>query len=65
MQQIDMSKGKPRGIAAKVPRVRYSAAYPTGRERCVWKIHQGNFHAMSNGVVFDPLNLVAERKVCK
>ena len=32
MQQIDMSNEKPMGIAAKVPRVRYSAAYPTGRE---------------------------------
>ena len=28
-----MSKEKPMGIAAKVPQVRYSAAYPTGRER--------------------------------
>ena len=28
-----MSNEKPMGIAAKVPRVRYSAAYPTGAER--------------------------------
>ena len=34
--RIDMSKEKPMGIAAKVPRVRYSAAYPTGRERFVF-----------------------------
>ena len=27
-----MSKEKPMGIAAKEPHVRYSAAYPTGRE---------------------------------
>ena len=33
MQQIDMSNEKPMGIAGNVPRVRYSAAYPTGRER--------------------------------
>ena len=33
MQYINMSGNLPRGIAAKVPRVRYSAAYPTGRER--------------------------------
>ena len=32
MQQKDMSNEKPMGIAAKWPRVRYSAAYPTGRE---------------------------------
>ena len=31
--RINMSKEKPMGIAAKVPLVRYSAAYPTGRER--------------------------------
>ena len=29
MQQIDMSNGKPMGIAGNSPRVRYSAAYPT------------------------------------
>ena len=29
MQQIGMSKGKPMGIAENLPRVRYSAAYPT------------------------------------
>ena len=28
-----MSNEKPMGIAAKEPQVRYSAAYPTGRER--------------------------------
>ena len=28
-----MSNEKPMGIAAKEPHVRYSAAYPTGRER--------------------------------
>ena len=28
-----MSGNLPMGIAAKVPQVRYSAAYPTGRER--------------------------------
>ena len=32
MQYIDMSGNLPMGIAAKVPQVRYSAAYPTGRE---------------------------------
>ena len=33
-----MSNEKPMGIAAKGPQVRYSAAYPTGRERMlVWK----------------------------
>ena len=30
-----MSVKQPMGIAAKVPHVRYSAAYPTGRERIV------------------------------
>ena len=30
MQQIDMSKEKPMGIAEKVPRVRCLAVYPTG-----------------------------------
>ena len=35
MQQIDMSNGKPMGIAAKVPQARYSAAYPMGAERIV------------------------------
>ena len=30
-----MSNEKPMGIAAKEPHVRYSAAYPTGRERIV------------------------------
>ena len=33
--RINMSKEKPMGIATKVPRVRYSAAYPTGAERIV------------------------------
>ena len=33
MQQIGMSNGKPMGIAGNVPRVRCSAAYPTGGER--------------------------------
>ena len=33
MQHIDMSGNLPMGIAAKEPQVRYSAAYPTGRER--------------------------------
>ena len=33
MQHIDMSGNLPMGIAANAPRVRYSAAYPTGRER--------------------------------
>ena len=33
--RINMSKGKPMGIAAKEPQVRYSAAYLTGRERIV------------------------------
>ena len=32
MQQIDMSGNLPMGIAGNVPQVRYSAAYPTGRE---------------------------------
>ena len=31
--RINMSKGKPMEIAAKVPQVRCSAAYPTGAER--------------------------------
>ena len=35
MQQIDMSNEKPMVSAAKAPRVRYSAAYPTGRERAI------------------------------
>ena len=35
MQYINMSGKLPMGIAEKVPRVRYSAAYPTGRERIV------------------------------
>ena len=33
MQYINMSGKLPMGIAAKEPRVRYSAAYPTGAER--------------------------------
>ena len=33
MHSIDMSGKLPMGIAGNVPRVRYSAAYPTGRER--------------------------------
>ena len=33
--RIDMSKEKPMVSAAKVPQVRYSAAYPTGAERIV------------------------------
>jgi len=32
MQYINMSGKLPMGIAANLPRVRYSAAYPTGRE---------------------------------
>ena len=32
MQYINMSGKLPMGIAGNVPRVRYSAAYPTGRE---------------------------------
>ena len=35
MQQIDMSNEKPMGIAENLPRVRYSAAYPTGAEHIV------------------------------
>ena len=35
MQYIDMSGKLPMGIAANPPRVRYSAAYPTGAERIV------------------------------
>ena len=31
--RINMSNVRPMGIAAKVPQVRYSAAYPTGAER--------------------------------
>ena len=34
MQYINMSGKLPMGIAADAPQVRYSAAYPTGRERC-------------------------------
>ena len=33
--RINMSVKPPMGIAVKVPRVRYSAAYPTGAERIV------------------------------
>ena len=33
--RINMSNVRPMGIAAKVPQVRYSAAYPTGAERIV------------------------------
>ena len=40
MQQIDMSNEKPMGIAGNAPRVRYSAAYPTGRER---GLRRGNY----------------------
>ena len=40
MQQKDMSKEKPMGIAGNLPRVRYSAAYPTGRER---GLRRGNY----------------------
>ena len=40
MQQIDMSNGKPMGIAADAPRARYSAAYPTGAER---GLRRGNY----------------------
>ncbi len=37
MQYINMSGNLPMGIAAKGPRVRYSAAYPMGRERiAIW-----------------------------
>ena len=36
MQQIDMSNEKPMVSAAKAPRVRYSAAYSTRRERIVF-----------------------------
>ena len=32
MQYINMSGNLPMGIAGNLPRVRYSAAYPTGRE---------------------------------
>ena len=35
MQQIDMSNEKPMVSAENPPRVRYSAAYPTGAERCL------------------------------
>ena len=35
-----MSNGKPMGIAGNVPRVRYSAAYPTGAERV---LRRGNY----------------------
>ncbi len=38
--RINMSKEKPMGIAAKVPRVRYSAAYPTRAER---GLRRGNY----------------------
>ena len=33
--RINMSNVRPMGIAAKVPQVRYLAAYPTGAERIV------------------------------
>ena len=40
MQQIDMSNEKPMGIAENLPRVRCSAAYPTGAER---GLRRGNY----------------------
>ena len=36
--RINMSNEKPMGIAAKVPRVKYSAAYSTGREHIVYSM---------------------------
>lgn len=33
VRSVDMSGERPMASAANVPRVRYSAAYPTGRER--------------------------------
>lgn len=48
MQQINMSNGKSMGSAAKQPRGRCSAAYPTGRER----IAKGLPY---NGVSFEPI----------
>ena len=35
MHSIDMSGKLPMGIAENLPRMRYSAAYPMGRERFV------------------------------
>ena len=35
--RINMSNEKPMGIAADAPHVRYAAAYPTGRERIVFR----------------------------
>ena len=70
MQQIDMSKGKPMGIAGNAPRVRYSAAYPTGREHigkeellfvsfCIEMYARR--HGMDGG---DVLRLFDEKGVC-
>ena len=36
MQYINMSGKLPMGIAGNLPRMRYSAAYPTGAERVVF-----------------------------
>ena len=49
--RINMSKEKPMGIAAKGPQVRYSAAYPTGRERIVKGLlsHGGCPHSIPKG----------------
>ena len=41
MQYINMSGNLPMGIAVTVPRVRYSAAYPTGAERIVFSRVEG------------------------
>ena len=40
MQYIDMSGKLPMGIAGNVPRMRYSAAYPTSAER---GLRRGNY----------------------
>ena len=49
--RINMSREKPMGIAAKGPQVRYSAAYPTGRERIVKGLlsHGGCPHSIPKG----------------
>ena len=59
--RINMSKEKPMGIAAKGPQVRYSAAYPTGRERIVKGLlsHGGCPHSIPKGTSL-PRGLIPE-----
>ena len=55
MQYIDMSGKLPMGIAAKGPRVRCSAAYPTGAERMLRRENYCVTLAVSEGA--DPLEM--------